>query len=187
MAQVILWGIREQTSHQTKPSLSKIPIFLDQRATRGIQVNTRIKDHSTSQILIQTRHISEEIDVPSVEILNMLKVLNVLQRKVQCKIWNKYRFFTSLCYNNISLKSRNPKAHPLWVGVVYVQEDSICDQFSDLTSNDESSANKWKYSAHKLNPGLPYLIISSLILPTDWIHTTRETSTWEPDRTHVLK
>ena len=48
-------------------------------------MNTRIKDHSTSQDLIQARHIKEEIDVPSVEILNILKVLNVLQESFNAR------------------------------------------------------------------------------------------------------
>ena len=51
---------------------------------------------------------------------------------------NKYGHFTSLCYKKISIKSRNPKANQLQVGLVYVQEDSICSQSSDLTSSDES-------------------------------------------------
>ena len=37
-----------------------------------------------------------------------------------------------------SFKSRNPKAHQLQVGVVYAQENSICGQSSDMTSDDES-------------------------------------------------
>ena len=36
----------------------------------------------------------------------------------------------------VSFKSRNPKAHHLQV--VYTQEDSICDQSSDLTYSNES-------------------------------------------------
>ena len=53
---LILWGIRELTSHQTKPSGNIIPTCLDQRVTRSIQGNTIIKDHPTSQDLIQARH-----------------------------------------------------------------------------------------------------------------------------------
>ena len=48
-------------------------------------MNTRIKDNPTSQDLIQARHIKEEIDVPTVEILNMLKVLNVLQESFNAR------------------------------------------------------------------------------------------------------
>ena len=93
-----------------------------------------------SQDLIQARHIREKIAVPSVEILNMLKVLNVLQESFQCKTCNKYGHLTSLCYKKkISFKSRNPKAYQMQVGVVYAQEDSICSQSGDLTSSDESS------------------------------------------------
>ena len=40
--------------------------------------------------------------------------------------------------SNFLFKSRKPKTHHLQVGVVYVQEDSICGQSSDLTSSDES-------------------------------------------------
>ena len=47
------------------------------------------------------------------------------------------------------------------------------------------SIYKWRYSTHKLNPSFPH-IISLLTLPTDWSHTSREISTWEPDWIHVL-
>ena len=68
----------------------------------------------------------------------MLKVLNVLQ-ELQCKNCSKFGNFSSLWYKKkISFKSRNPKGHQLQVGVVYVQEDSVCGQSSDLTSSDES-------------------------------------------------
>ena len=60
-------------------------------------------------------------------------------RKFHCKTCSKYSHFTSLYYKKkVSFKSRNPKAHQLQVGVVYMQEDSICIQSSDLTSSDES-------------------------------------------------
>ena len=36
------------------------------------------------------------------------------------------------------------------------------------------SVYKWRYRAHKLIPSFPHLIISLLILPTNWNHTTRE-------------
>ena len=58
--------------------------------------------------------------------------------KFQCKTCNKYGHFTSLSYKKqSSFKSRKPKAHQLQVVVVYVQEDSICAQSSDLTSSNE--------------------------------------------------
>ena len=60
-------------------------------------------------------------------------------RKFQCKTCSKYGHFTSLFYKNTtSFKSRNLQAHELQVGVVYVQEDSICGQSSDMTSSEES-------------------------------------------------
>ena len=60
-------------------------------------------------------------------------------RRFQCKTCNKCGHFTSFCYKKqSSLKSRNPKAHQLQVGVVYAQEDSICGQSGDLTSSNES-------------------------------------------------
>ena len=60
-------------------------------------------------------------------------------RKCQCKTCNKYVHFPNLCYKKqSSFKSRNPKAYQLQAGVVYVQEDSICSQPSDLTSSNES-------------------------------------------------
>ena len=83
-------------------------------------------------------------------------------RKFQCKTYNKYSHFTSLCYKNqSSFKSTNPKAHQLQAGVVYVQEDSICGQSSDLTSSNES------YSAHKLVSSFPHNIILLPILSMD--------------------
>ena len=58
---------------------------------------------------------------------------------VQCKTCKKYGHFPSLCYKKqSSFKSRNPKPHQLQAGVVYVQEDFICSQSSDLTSSNES-------------------------------------------------
>ena len=60
-------------------------------------------------------------------------------RKFQCKTCNKYGHFTNLCYKKkVSFTSRTPKAHQLEVGVVYMQEDSICSQSGHLTSSDES-------------------------------------------------
>ena len=45
-------------------------------------------------------------------------------RKFQCKTCNKYGHFTSLCYKKkVSFKSRNPKAHQLQAGSVYMQVD----------------------------------------------------------------
>ena len=66
----------------------------------------------------------------------MLKVLNVLQVGFNARpAVNMGTLLTSLCYKKkISFRSRNPKVHQLQVGVVYVQEDSICSQSSDLTS-----------------------------------------------------
>ena len=62
----------QRTDHPpSKAKWNSFPTSLNQRVVRGIWVNTRIKDHPTSQDLIQARHIKEEIDVPSVEILNM--------------------------------------------------------------------------------------------------------------------
>ena len=60
-------------------------------------------------------------------------------RKFHCKTCNKYGHFTNLCYKRkVSFKSRTPKAHQLQAGTVYMKEDSICGQSSDLTSSDES-------------------------------------------------
>ena len=60
-------------------------------------------------------------------------------RKFQCKTCNKYGHFTSLCYKKkVSFKSRTLKVNQLQVGVVYMQEDSICGQPGNLTSSDES-------------------------------------------------
>ena len=130
-------------------------------------MNTRIKDHPTSQNLIQARHIKEEIDVPSVEILNMLTVLNVLQESFNARPAIKYGHFISLCYKKeISFKSRNPKAHQLQAGVVYVQEDSICSQSSDLTFIDESFYLQVEIKCTQAESKFPHLIISLLILPT---------------------
>ena len=106
-------------------------------------------------------------------------------RKFQCRTCNKYGYFSSLCYKKqSSFKSRNPKTHQLQVGVVYVQEGSICGQSSDLTSGDESFCLQVKIQYSQANT--KFSSISFLILPTDWDHTTREISTWELDWIHVL-
>ena len=48
-------------------------------------MSTRIKYYPTIQDLIQTRHIKEEVDVPGVELLKLLKVLNVLQESFNAR------------------------------------------------------------------------------------------------------
>ena len=78
VAQVNL--IRHQRT-DLPPSKSKqknIPTSPDQRVSRGNQVSTSIKDHSTRKSLIQVKHTKEEKDVPSVVILNTLNVPSVL-------------------------------------------------------------------------------------------------------------
>ena len=79
-------------------------------------------------------------------------------RKFQCKTCNKYGHFFSLCYKKqSSFKSRNPKAHQLQEGVVYAQEDSICGQSSDLTSNNESFCLQVKIQCTQDNNKFPTL------------------------------
>ena len=55
----------------------------------------------------------------------------------------------------VSFKSRNPKAHQLQVGMVYVQENSICSQSSDLTSSDESFCLQVKIQCTQANTKFP--------------------------------
>ena len=77
-------------------------------------------------------------------------------RKFQCKTCNKYGHITSLCYKKkVSFKSRNPKAHQLQVGVVYIQEYLICCQSNDLTSSDESFCLQGKIQHTQANTKIP--------------------------------
>ena len=77
-------------------------------------------------------------------------------RKFQCKTCSKYGHFTSLCYKKkVSFKSITPKAHQLQVGVVYTQEDSICGQSGDLTSNNESFCLQVKIKCTQANTKIP--------------------------------
>ena len=87
-------------------------------------------------------------------------------RKFQCDNCKKYGHFTSLCYKKLSsFKSRNPKAHQLQAGVVYVWEDSICSQSSDLTSNNESFCLQMKIQHTQANTKFPtpHHLITNLI------------------------
>ena len=54
-----------------------------------------------------------------------------------------------------TFKSGNPKAHELQVGVVYVQEDSICSLSSDLTSSNESVCLQVKIQCTQANTKFP--------------------------------
>ena len=82
--------------------------------------------------------------------------------KFQCKTCSKYAHFKNLCYKKQSpFKSRNPNAHQLQTGVVYVQGDSIWGQSSDLTSSNESFCLQGKIQciqAHTKFPTLHHLI-----------------------------
>ena len=73
-------------------------------------------------------------------------------RKFQCKTCSKYGHFTSLCYKKkVSFNSRTLKAHQLQVGVVYMQEGSICGQSGDLTPSDESFSLQVKIQHTQVN------------------------------------
>ena len=85
VAQVNLMRHQRTDLPPSKPNGNKIPTSLDQRVTRCIQVNTRVEDYPTGQDLIQSSHIKKDTDVPSVEILNMLKVLNVQQESFNAR------------------------------------------------------------------------------------------------------
>ena len=64
-------------------------------------------------------------------------------KKYQCKVCNKYSHFSSLCYQRELWKcttrtvTRNPKAHQLHAGSMYVQ-DSSNHSHSEDSSSDES-------------------------------------------------
>ena len=63
-------------------------------------------------------------------------------KKYQCKVCNKYSHFSSLCYQKKSQahhksSCRNPKAHQLHVGSMYVH-DSSNHSHSEDSSSDES-------------------------------------------------
>ena len=86
VAQVNLLRHQRTDLQQAKASRNNIPTSLDQRFRRDAQIKTRMKDHPLRKNLIQTRHIKEEIDVPSVVILNTLKVSSVLQESANAEI-----------------------------------------------------------------------------------------------------
>ena len=67
-AQVNLMRHQRTDLPQTRASRNNNLSSADQRVTRGIQVNTIIKCHSTSRILILTKPIKEKIYVQSVVI-----------------------------------------------------------------------------------------------------------------------
>ena len=56
---------------------------------------------------------------------------------------------------NHLLSQKYPKAHQLQVGSVYMQEDSICGQSSDLTSSDESFCLQVKIQCKQTNTKIP--------------------------------
>ena len=105
----------ERTSCQASPSRNNILTSLTQR--RGTQVNTRVKDHPLSS-LIQVKHIRDRCSKHGNS--KHAEGLKCPARKFQCKTYNKYGHFTSLCYKKqLPLQSRNPKTHQMQVGVVY--------------------------------------------------------------------
>ena len=75
VAHVNLMRHQRTDLHQASPSGNNILTSLNQR--RGTQVSTRIKDHHLRG-LIQAKDIKEEIDVQSVVIPTMWKILSVL-------------------------------------------------------------------------------------------------------------
>ena len=86
-------------------------------------------------------------------------------RKFQCKTCNKYGHSTSLWYKKkVPFKSRITKAHQLQPGVVYMQDDSICTQSSDLTSSDESFCLQVKIECTQANTKIstPHHLITNL-------------------------
>ena len=78
------------------------------------------------------------------------------ERKFQYKTCSKYGHFTSLCYKKkVSFKPKTPKVHQLQVGVVYMQEDSICGVSGDLTSSNESLCLQVKIQCTQANTNIP--------------------------------
>ena len=57
--------------------------------------------------------------------------------------------------SNYLFKSRNPTAHQLQAGLLYVQEDSICSQSSDLTYSIESFCLQVKIQCTQANTKFP--------------------------------
>ena len=55
----------------------------------------------------------------------------------------------------VMFKSRTPKTHQLQVGVVYMQEVSICSQSSDLTSSNGSFCLQVKIQCTQANTKIP--------------------------------
>ena len=125
----------QQTSHQTIASRNSILTSPDQRVTRGIQVNTIIKYHHTRRELILTKLIKEKIGVQSVVIQSIQKVSSVLPGSSSARPTINMVILQACAARR---KSRTPKALQLQVGVVHMQEDSVCSQSSDLNSSNES-------------------------------------------------
>ena len=88
----------------------------------------------------------------------MYKVLSVLQGSSSARpATNMVILPAGATKTNHLFKSRMPKAHQLQVGVVYVQEDSICGQSNDLTSSNESFCLKVKIQCTQANTKIPTL------------------------------
>ena len=133
-----------------------MPTSLDQKVTRGTLVNTTIIYHLTRRNLIQTNHIKEKDRCSKCGDSKHMEGFKCPARRFQCKTYNKYGHFTSLCYKKkVSFKSRIPKMHQLQVGVVYTQENSICGHSSDLTSSDISFCLQVKIQQMQDNNRIP--------------------------------
>ena len=134
---LILWGIREETSHQAKPKQKQYSH--KSRSKSHKRYSSEHKNQRPPFKKFDPSQAPKEIDAQNVVIPNMLKVSSVLQGSSSARPVTNMVIFSSLSYKKQSpFKSRNSKAHQLQVGVVYAQEDSVCGQSSDLTSSYES-------------------------------------------------
>ena len=164
LLELMLWGIKEQTSHHAGASGNNIPTSPNQR--RGTQVNTRMKDHPSRKNFYPSQAHKRRHRCSKCGDSRHIEDFKCLARKFHCKTCSKYSHFTNLCYKKqSSFKSRNPKAYQLQVRIIHVQEDSICGQSGDLNSSDESFCLQVKIQHTKANTKFPtpHHLITNLV------------------------
>ena len=109
----------------------------DQRVTRGTQVNTRIKEHTTRNFGPNQAHQRRDRCSKCGDSKH-IEGFKHPARKFQCKTCNNYGHCTSLCYKKkVSFKS------------------GICSQASDLTSSDESFCLQVQIQCTQANTKIP--------------------------------
>ena len=74
-------------------------------------------------------------------------------KKFQCKAYNKFGHFTSLCYQKkqVLFKSRKPEVHQLQASTVYAKESAICSQSEDDSSSEDCFCLQVKVKCKQAN------------------------------------